>query len=167
MMAQSDPVRAFAARDLARLAALAGLPPSTSPAAVAAALGGDPEQFGRHFLGHPPQEAFWSPATVDGFDGPVKIWFRADRVVKIEGEWPDLTPDAVAVLGPPGAELDYRRDVAMIPGGEKVWPAYGVAVKLNRSGSQVLTLSIFPATTVDGFTAEFRGAGDYRESPAP
>jgi len=167
MTAQSDPLRAFAARDLARLATLGGLPPVTAPADAAAALGGDPEQYGRHFLGHPPQETFWSPATVDGFDGPVKIWFRDGRVVKIEGEWPGLSHDDVAALGPPEAELDYRRDVAVVTGGEKVWAASGVAVKLNRSGRQVIALSVFPATTVDGFTAGVRGADDYRESPTP
>jgi hypothetical protein len=160
-------VQAFADRDLTALSDGAGLAAQAPLNDVAEQLNADPAQFGRHFLGRPPRESFWCPATVDGFDGPVRIWFRDGRVVKIEGEWPDLTPDDVAALGPPEAELDYRRDVAVVTGGEKLWAARGVAIKLNRSGRQVIALSVFPATTVDGFTAGVRGADDYRESPAP
>lgn len=167
MTEQFDAVRDFAARDLTALARGGGLDAGTPVDEVAGRLGTDTAEYGRHFLGRPPQETFWCPATVAGFDGPVKIWFRAGRVVKIEGEWPELTPDAVTALGPPDAELDYRRDVAIVPGGEKVWATRGLAVKMNRSGRQVIALAVFPPTTVDGFEAGIRGAGDYRESPAP
>lgn len=163
----SDAVRDFAARDLTALAGGGGLDAGAPVGEVAGRLGADPAVYGRHFLGRPPQETFWCPATVGGFGGPVKIWFRDGRVVKIEGEWPELTPDAVAALGPPDAELDYLRDVAIVPDGEKVWAAQGFAVKMNRSGRQVIALSVFPPTTVEGFEAGIRGAGDYRESPAP
>lgn len=167
MTAGIDAVRAFVARDLAALAAHRGLAGGTVLSAVAEELGADPARCGRHFLGRPPRETFWCPATVAGFDGPVKIWFRDDRVVKIEGEWPDLAPDAAATLGPPDAELDYRRDVATVTGGEKVWADKGVAIKMNQSGRQVIALAVFAPTTLDGFDEDVRGAGDYRESPAP
>ena len=166
MTPASDSMRAFAARDLTTLVEGRGLAAGSALVDVAAELNADPARYGRHFLGHPPKETFWCPASVDGYGGPVKIWFRDDLVVKIEGEYPDLTPEAVLRLGQPDAELDYRRDVVTVPGGEKVWAARGMAIKLNRSGRQVIALSIFPTTTVDGFEAGVRGADDYRESPA-
>jgi len=162
-----DAVRAFAARDLAALAASGGLDPDTSLDVVAAEWGADPQRCGRHFLGHPPAEAFWCPASLAGFDGTVRIWFRGDRVVKIEGQFPDLAPDDLHVLGPPEAELDYRRDVSVVAGGERLWASRGIAAKLNRSARQVVALSIFSATTVDGFTAGVRGTDDYREAAGP
>lgn len=166
MTTANDSVRDFAGRDVIALSARRGLAAGATLSEVAEELGADPARYGRHFLGHPPRETFWCPASVDGFDGPVKIWFRDDLVVKIEGEWPDLTPEAVAALGRPDAELDFRRDVAIVPEGEKVWAARGLAIKLNRSGRQVIALSVFPATTVEGFLADVRGADDYREAPA-
>ena len=151
MITPSTPaLRAFVARDLAELATVGGLPPGLAVDDVAAELGADPAAFGRFFLGDPAQETFWCPVLgVEGFDNTIKIWFRDNKVVKLDGEWPELAPGAAAVLGEPELELDHRLDVTVVERGEKVWPSKGIALRMNRSGSLVVSISMFPPTTGD------------------
>jgi hypothetical protein len=130
---------------------------------VAAALGADPETYVRWFLGDPPREAFWCPATIDGYDR-VKIWFRGDVVLKLEGEWPELSPGAAEALGPPDTRLDYRLDTMVVPRGEHVWASLGIALKLDSGGNLATGLSGFPPTTVTEYGETLREADDYRES---
>ena len=163
-----DPaLQAYLARDLAALASIGGLPDALSLPDVAAAIGADPEAYGRSFLGDPPRETFWCPAVgVKGFDDTVKIWFRDGIVVKLDGEWPEMAPDAAAALGPPELLLSHRMDVLVVDGGEQVWPSKGIALKVNRAGTLAVRLSAFPPTTADGYRQSLRDVDDYRESPA-
>jgi hypothetical protein len=159
-------LRAYVDRDLEQLALLQGMPESPSFPDVAAALGADPTVFVRWFLGDPPTETFWCPAMVDGFSR-VKIWFRGDIVVKVEGEYPVLRPDATDVLGTPDLQLDYRLDVVLTPGGDRVWPSRGLAVKFNAAGTLVVAMTVFPPTTAAGYRERLRDDPGYRETPAP
>jgi hypothetical protein len=160
-------LRAYADRDLPEWVSLGGLPEGVPLEAVAANLGADPTVFVRWFLGDPPRETFWCPATVKGYDGRVKIWFRGGAVVKLEGEWPELSPDAIEALGTPDLRLDYQWDTMMVPGGEQVWASRGLAVRLNSSGNLAVGLSAFSATTPAGYRESLQGNDDYRESPDP
>ncbi len=164
---RNEVLSAYASRDLGKLASLRGLPEALRLAEVATALGADPDVYVRWFLGDPPQEAFWCHASVDGYDGQVKIWFRDGAVVKLEGEWPDLLPESADVLGPPEMSLDYQLDVMVVPGGERVWASLGVALKLNSEGSLAVGLSAFPLTTPDGYRETLQTFYEYRESPLP
>jgi hypothetical protein len=157
---------AYTRRDLSLWVSLGGLPEGTSLEQVAAALGADPEIYVRWFLGDPPREAFWCPATVHGYDR-VKIWFREGIVLKLEGEAPDLSPSAAEVLGPPEARLDYRLDTMVVPGGENVWPTRGVALKLDPEGSRTVGLTGFSPTTLTEYRGVLKGDDDYRESAPP
>jgi hypothetical protein len=160
-------LRAFLARDLAGLAAVGGLPSGLALNDVAAELGADPSAFGRFFLGDPAQETFWCPVVgVEGFDNTIKIWFRDGIVVKLEGEWPEIAPDAITTLGAPELELDHRMDVTLVQGGERVWPSKGIALKVNRAGSMAVALATFPPITADGYRASLKDVDEYRESPA-
>jgi hypothetical protein len=163
----SEVLSAYSRRDFGKLRSLGGLPEGLAPAEVAAALGADPEAYVRWFLGDPPEEAFWCPATVDGYDGAVKIWFRDGVVVKLEGEWPELSPAEAEVLGPPEMRLDYQLDVMVVPGGEQVWASLGLALKLNSEGSLAVGLSAFPPTTPSGYREALQTFHEYRESPLP
>jgi hypothetical protein len=159
---------AFLGRNLAELAAVGALPAGLPLVDVAAALDADPEAFGRFYLGDPAQEAFWCPAVgVEGFDDTIKIWFRDGIVVKLDGEWPELAPEAIAVLGAAELQLDHRMDVLLVEGGEHVWPSKGIAVKLNRQGTLVVGLSTFQPTTADGYRTNLKTVEEYRESPSP
>jgi hypothetical protein len=161
-------LRAFLARDLGAVTAAGGLPEGLSLEQVAATLGADPGRTVRWFLGSPPEEAFWCPAVgVDGFDDTVKIWFRRGIVVKLTGEWPDLATATLAPLGPPDLELDHRMDTLVVESGEKVWADRGLGVTLNRSGTMVVELSTFTATTAEEYRRQLAGVSEYRESPAP
>ena len=56
-------------QDLGELNALGGLPSDLPLVDVAAVIGADPEAYVRWFLGDPPKETFWCPASaVEGFD---------------------------------------------------------------------------------------------------
>jgi hypothetical protein len=129
---------AVVSRDLAALSKLGGLPPELPAARTIEALGGDPEACVRFFLGDPPQEAFWSPTFPAGFDR-VKVWFRAEVVVKLEGEWPVLDPSADRVLGVPDHSFEDRH--------EDLWAAHGIALARDEPGGSFTSLSVFAPTT--------------------
>lgn len=159
-------VSAYTRRDLSEWVSLGGLPEGTSLEEAAAALDTDPEIYVRWFLGDPPREAFWCPATVPGYDR-VKIWFREGTVLKLEGEWPELSPSAAEALGPPETLLDYRLDTMVVPGGEKAWPTRGVALKLDPEGSLAIGLTGFSPMTLTEYREALKDADDYRESAPP
>lgn len=165
---QEPALRAFVDRDLTALAALGGLPTNLALAQVADQLGADPTATVRWFLGSESREAFWCPAfDIDGFDDTVRIWFSDGVVVKLEGEWPELAPADLQVLGPPDLRLDHRVDVLVVEGGDHVWAGAGIAVKLNRSGSTVVGLTAFPATSPQEYRERLADVGEYREMPLP
>lgn len=141
-------------RDLAALARLGGLPPGLPFAEVVEALGGDPESYVRHFLGDPVQEAFWSPTSPEGFDG-LKVWFRDDVVVKLEGEWPEMGPAADRVLGAPDHRFDDRH--------EDLWASIGVALTREEPGGRFTTLAVVAPTTPEEYAASLAAYEDYRE----
>jgi hypothetical protein len=155
---------AYTKRDLSEWVSLGALPEGMPLAEVAAALGADPETYVRWFLGDPPREAFWCPATIDGYDR-VKIWFREGVVLKLEGEWPELSPGAGEALGPPEMQLDYSLDTMVVPRGEHVWASLGVALKLDPEGNLAAGLTGFSPTTLTAYGEALRDADEYRESP--
>jgi hypothetical protein len=159
-------LRAYADRNVPQLVSLGGLPQSPPLSRITAALGADPGVFVRWFLGDPPIETFWCPAMVDGFSR-VKIWFRADTVVKLEGEYPEIEPAAADPIGAPELQLDYPLDIAAAPGGERVWASRGLAMKLSMSGTVVVALTVFAPTTPAGYRRSIRDDAEYREAPAP
>ncbi len=159
-------LRAYVDRNLPQLMSLGGLPQSPPLPEVAAALGADTGVFVRWFLGDPPIETFWCPAMADGFDR-VKIWFRGDTVVKLEGEYPEMEPAAVDPIGAPELQVDQPSDIANDPGGERVWAGRGVAVKLSASGAVVLALTVFAPTTPADYRRSIQDDAEYREAPAP
>jgi len=161
-------LRAFLDRDLAELAAAGALPAGLPLSEVAGALGADPDACGRWFLGEPARETFWCPAMgVEGFDDTIRIWFRDGIVVRLDGEWPELDPAAIAVLGAPELQLDHQQDVLLVVGGEHVWPSKGIAIKVNDSGRLIVGLSTFSPTTADGYRESLKGVDEYRESLSP
>ncbi|GAA4707387.1 hypothetical protein [Nocardioides conyzicola] len=145
---------AVVARDLATVARLGGLPPALPAEWVVTRLGGDPEAYVRFFLGDPVQEAFWSPTSPAGFDR-LKVWFRDDAVVKLEGEWPELDPAADSVLGPPERRFEDRH--------EDVWASVGVALTRQEPGGRFTALSVFAPTTPDEYGRDLAAHEEYRE----
>lgn len=147
-------LRAFEVRDLVALAAAPGLPEDVPVGAILERWGADRDAYVRHFLGDPPREAFWSPASVAGFD-TVKVWFRAGTVVKIEGEWPDMDPVAPAGLGDPDDPLPDQE--------EELWAARGIALARGETGGKITSLAIFTPTTSTAFRETLAAFVDYRE----
>ena len=65
MIDTDDPaLRAFLSRDIGQLSAAGGLPEALPLAAVAAALGADPDTYVRWFLGDPPRKPSGAPPPV-------------------------------------------------------------------------------------------------------
>ena len=160
-------LRAFAGRDLGALAGLGGLPADAAVDDVLAEWNTDRDDLVRHVLGNPPQEAFWCPVALDGF-GSVQVWFRNETVLRIVGEWPDLSASQAAPLGPPAARLDCRLDVAVLERSEHVWPDSGVALKLDPDSETVIAIILFAATSLDDYEERLRDSdNDYRESAPP
>jgi hypothetical protein len=162
----SDAAGALTAFERRSLIGFSGLPPETSVSQAAAALGADPETFGRWFLGDHSDEAFYCPTEVEGYKGPVKIWFRGDRVLKVQGDWPTLATGIVKELGEPDDRVDYQLGSHVVAGGERVYANRGLAVRLNRTEDLVTGVAIFPATTPGDYRERLREPLEYREAPS-
>jgi hypothetical protein len=153
-------LQAFVARDLPRIE---GLPEGMTLKEAATTLGADPASFGRWFIGEPQDEVFYTQADVPGYEGGVRIWFRDGVVLQVTGAWPQMDTGALAALGDPDDRLDFRMDTLVVPEGERVYAARGLAVRLNRTEDRVVGLSVFPPTTPARYRDALRPADDYRE----
>jgi len=140
-----------------------GLPKGMTLKEAATTLGADPALFGRWFIGEPQDEVFYTQADVPGYDGGVRIWFRDGVVLQVTGAWPQMDTGALAALGDPDDRLDFRMDTLVVPEGERVYAARGLAVRLNRTEDLVVGLSVFPPTTPARYREALRPADDYRE----
>lgn len=159
-MTAESALQAFVARDLPQIE---GLPEGMTLKEAATTLGADPASFGRWFIGEPQDEVFYTQADVPGYKGGVRIWFRDGVVLQVTGAWPQMDTGALAALGDPDDRLDFRMDTLVVPEGERVYAARGLAVRLNRTEDRVVGLSLFPPTTPARYRDALRPADDYRE----
>lgn len=156
-------LRSFAAADVI---GWRGLPAGLRLDDLDDLLGFDPGFRLRGERGDPSVTCPWVPVTSDVFDGGLRLWLEGDLVVLVEGVHPlDSSREFTAApqLGEPEGVLDSFLGPLALDGGEQVYAARGLAVRVNPENGLLLGLVGFRPTTLEDYVARLRPV----QSPTP
>jgi hypothetical protein len=141
-----------------RLAGWTGLPPGLGLADVPF-LGADPVQVLVAPVGDPPRTGRWVPCGSTVFEGGLRAWVDAGTVVLLDGDDPvdgSGEPMTAPDLGEPTARLDTVLDTLVLPNGELVYAARGLALRVNPDNNLLLGVRGFVPTTVANYRRHLR-----------
>ena len=144
------------------LGAFQGLPEALTPAILRARYPAVSEDEGSGYLGEDFHEAAFRAWSLPAFRTPLQVWTRDDRVVKIDAEDPVGGFAALEVLGAPEARLDLHHGVALLSGGEWVYPARGLSLGYRADGTLVRVVAYRP-TSLAAYCRDIRHAEAMRE----
>jgi len=151
-----DALRMIRTRDFR---AWQGLPADCTPERLAKDLPRATPNEGQRQLGTAPVDVTWWPAQLDGYREPLEVQIAKGRVVRIDGERPELTGGLEAhlgALGEPAGKLSYYADTVKLPDGEWVWPARGIAIYLNADHRFVNRVALFHATDLPAYVRDLQ-----------
>ena len=149
-------LRCFAAADAA---CWPGLPAGLALEDVAAVLPLAEDVRGEGVLGQERRPAAWVGAESSTYEGGVRVWHEGGRVLVLEGRDPvdeDGAPLAAPDLGRPEARLDTVLGPLVLPGGERVYAARGLALRVNPENGLLLGVLAFAPTTAQDYRARLR-----------
>lgn len=142
----------------ARVDTWTGLPAGTGLDTVAA-LHPDPQADGRARAGQPPIWRTWLACDSAVYQEGLRVWVDGDDVVLIEGNYPVGThgellhaPD----LGPPDITLDTVLGRLVLAGGERIYAARGLALRVNPANEVLLGVRGFAPTSVSDYRGRLR-----------
>ena len=119
----------------------------------------DPDDRFTGELGDPPAAAAWVAADSEVYAGGLRLWLRCGEVVALEGIHP-LDPDGqfrpAPDLGAPDAAFETLLGSLWLPGGERVYAARGLALRVNPDNGLLLGLVGFAPTTAPDYRARLR-----------
>jgi len=151
-----DALRAFAAAD-AR--AWPGMPAGLALGDVAAVLPLAEDVWGEGVLGEERRRAAWVGAESSVYEGGVRVWHESELVLVLEGRDPvdaDGEPLVAPDVGRPDALLDTVLGRLVLPGGERVYAARGLALRVNPENCLLLGVLAFAPTTPEDYSARLR-----------
>ncbi len=150
---------ALAAFAAAEVEAWPGLPEHVRLAELTPLAACDPAERFTGNLGDPPRAAAWVAADTDRYAGGLRLWLAQDEVVALEGIHP-LDSDGqfrpAPDLGTPDAAFDTLLGSLHLPGGERVYAARGLAVRVNPDNGLLLGLVGFAPTSVEDYRTRLR-----------
>jgi hypothetical protein len=157
MSALHDILRRFTPAELARWDGL----PAELP------LGDLDGPRGEGRLGTERVPALWTSVPSDVFAGGLRVWHEGSVVLAIEGRDPTGLPPA-SDLGEPEAQLDTYLGRLRLEGGERVYPARGLALRVNPENGVLLGAIGFVPTSAGDYGARVRPeVGPQRLLPKP
>ncbi len=154
-MKPTDSIHALQQFDQRQFSDWHGLSPECTASDVANYAGGDLSQSGTHWLGEKKLAASFVSLAFQGYEDPVKLWFRGDQVVSLEAEYPQLD-DAKALLaslGKPDATLDFYFDIMLNQGGEYVFCEKGITLFMDSQREDAVKISVYPPMNLDDYKA--------------
>ncbi|HWO20848.1 MAG TPA: hypothetical protein VNO30_18910 [Kofleriaceae bacterium] len=92
-----------------------------------------------------------------GYSHTLDVQTASGAVVRVDIEHPELAgpvPALLSTLGAPDGKLDYYDGVLLMPGGQQVWPARGLALYLDETGAQVKRIALFKPTDLAHYRRE-------------
>ncbi|HET7461252.1 MAG TPA: hypothetical protein VFJ82_08380 [Longimicrobium sp.] len=134
--------------------AWAGLPEGCGYAALDAVFPRVAEAYGEGTLGERYQPATYRMHAVEGPPYGARVWFRGDRVVLVELEYPGLphpSRELLQSLGEPQARLDAYVDVMPVPGGAWVYAARGITLFLDSGHTEVMRVALYHPCTPEEY----------------
>jgi hypothetical protein len=149
-------LRAFAAADVA---GWQGLPDAIVLADVGGVLPLEGGATGTGFLGAERRSAGWIGAESETYEGGLLIWHDEGRVLLLEGRDPvgvDGAPLAAPDLGEPEAALDTVLGRLRLDGGELVYAARGLALRVNPENGLLLGVLGFVPASAEEYRTRLR-----------
>jgi hypothetical protein len=110
-------------------------------------------------IGDPPRRTTWLALDSTVYGAGLRIWVDADDVLLIEGDLPvdaDGAPLTAPDPGPPDAEFDTVLDTLILDGGERVYAARGLALRVNPGNGLLLGARGFVPTSVEDYRTRLR-----------
>lgn len=141
-----------------RLGEWTGLPPGLR-ADQLGAFGVRPDEPFVGWLGDPAREASWLAVDSDVYEGGLRVWLDDGEVVLVDGDDPidsSGVPMRAPDLDPPDLRLDTVLDTLVLTGGELIYAARGLALRVNPANGLLLGARGFVPTTVEGYRARLR-----------
>jgi hypothetical protein len=149
-------LRSFA---LADAAGWPGLPAGLALEDLEAVLPLAEDVRGEGVLGEERRAASWVGAESSVYEGGVRVWHEGRRVLVLEGRDPvgaDGEPLAAPDLGEPDALFDTVLGRLVLPGGERLYAARGLALRVNPENGLLLGVLAFAPTTAEDYRARLR-----------
>lgn len=162
-MSASDALRRFAA---AELDGWEGLPTGLSLADAGVVLPLEEGSAGRGFIGDDRLPARWVSAPSSLFAGGVRVWHDGADVLAIEARDPFAAggePLAAPEPGEPEARLDTYVGRLRLEGGELVYAARGLALRVNPENGVLLGAVAFAPTSVGEYRSRLRPQVDRQQ----
>lgn len=98
--------------------------------------------------------ALYIALPVEGFQNPLRFWFRDETLILIEAEYPEIEGDLAqlqADLGSPTAQLSFNWRDLTLDEAQWVYADRGIALIINPDNQLLLYLSVFTPTTLNDY----------------
>ncbi len=118
------------------------------------------------FAGGKNLQAIFSYYLAENYSGPIRIWDRDNRFLKLDASYPDINfnfPDGLAGFNEPEAKLDYDFGGMIISKGEWVFSELGITAYFNADYNRVIRICVFLPTTLQRYKDEIRSNMRTRE----
>jgi hypothetical protein len=136
-----------------------GLPPNLLVADLAEVATLDPADVRVGDTGDPARAGRWVPVATEHFAGGLRAWVDGDHVVALEGIHPldgDGEFEPAPDLGRPDVALETTIGPLVLEGGERVYGARGLALRVNPANGLLLGIVGFTPTTADDYRTHVR-----------
>ena len=151
-----DTLLMLAAAELAEWRGLAARVPLVD---VAAVLPVEDGPTGTDLLGEDRRPVAWSSVESEVYEGGLRVWHEDGLALLLEGRDPvDSTGEPMQApdLGEAEALLDSVLGRVFLPGGERVFAARGLALRVNPENGLLLGVLGFAPTTVEDYRVRLR-----------
>jgi hypothetical protein len=131
-----------------------GLPEGCGYTALDAVFPRVADAYGQGTLGRRNQSATYRMHAVEGPPYGARVWFRGDRIVLVELEFPALphpSRDLLRALGEPEARLDAHVDIMPVPAGAWVYAARGITLFLDVGFTEVMRVVLYHPCTAEEY----------------
>jgi hypothetical protein len=151
-----DLLRVFAAADAARWP---GLPGGITVADAGAVVPLEDGAAGGGFLGEDRHPASWVIAGSETYEGGLYVWHDGGRVLLLDGRDPvdgEGQPLVAPELGEPELALDTVLGRLTLDGGERVYAARGLALRVNPANRLLLGVIGFAPVSAAEYRSRLR-----------
>jgi hypothetical protein len=144
----------------------AGIPSECSISDVFKLFKPDLEDYAVSILGSEYIQTSYKVCSLDNYPEPIQVWFRGEKIVKIEAQYVNLSSDQFEAIlqafGEPVNKFDYYLGSVLTLQAEWTFPERGISLFLNGDHTGLVKISVYHPTSLDEYTRRIR----VRSAPA-
>jgi hypothetical protein len=133
-----------------------GLPVGCSIQAVLDYLGSNQSKSISGRLGQ--QATPYYTIHMEGYENPIRLWFRDEVLVLVEAEYPSIRNDLAALqeeLGPPAARYGFNWQDLTLEDAQWVYAEKGITLVINPDNKILLYLTVYAPTSLDQYDQNY------------